>query len=97
VPQPARRRLIEMFDGVDLRLVASGHVHQRRDFTYGRVRQVWAPSTGFIIPERMQPLISIKETGLVEYRFTPASFEVRHVRAAGQVDVDLDELIGARG
>src|SRR5882757_8960290 len=34
VPQPARRRLIEMFGAVDLRLVASGHVHQRRDFTY---------------------------------------------------------------
>ena len=93
VPQPARRRLIEMFDGVDLRLVASGHVHQRRDFTYGRARQIWAPSVGFIIPDRMQPLISIKETGLIEYRFTPTSFEVRHVRAPGQVDVDLDELL----
>ena len=52
VPQPARRRLIEMFGAVDLRLVASGHVHQRRDFTYRRVRHVWAPSAGFIIPER---------------------------------------------
>ncbi|MET3845600.1 metallophosphoesterase [Bradyrhizobium sp. OAE829] len=93
VPQPARRRLIEMFGAVDLRLVASGHVHQRRDFTYGRVRHVWAPSVGFIIPGRMQPLISIKETGLVEYRFTPDSFEVRHIRAPGQVDVDLDELL----
>jgi 3',5'-cyclic AMP phosphodiesterase CpdA len=93
VPQPARQRLIEMFGAVDLRLVASGHVHQRRDFTYGRVRHVWAPSVGFIIPERMQPLISVKETGLVEYRFTPDSFEVRHIRAPGQVDIDLDELL----
>ena len=33
VPMPARRRLVEMFGAVDLRLVASGHVHQRRDFT----------------------------------------------------------------
>ena len=93
VPQPARQRLIEMFATVDLRLVASGHVHQRRDFTYGKVRHIWAPSVGFIIPERMQPVISIKETGLVEYRFTPDSFEVRHVRAPGQVDVGLDELL----
>jgi hypothetical protein len=29
----------------------------------------------------------------VEYRFTSDSFEVRHVRAPGQVDVDLDELL----
>ena len=29
------------------------------------------------------------ETGLVEYRFAPDSFEVRHVRAPGQADIDL--------
>ena len=34
VPMPARSRLIEMLRAVDLRLVASGHVHQRRDFTF---------------------------------------------------------------
>jgi 3',5'-cyclic AMP phosphodiesterase CpdA len=93
VPPPARRPLIELLGTVDLRLVASGHVHQRRDFTYGRVRHVWAPSVGFIIPDRIQELISIKETGLVEYRFAPDSFEVRHVRAPGQVDIDLDSLL----
>jgi 3',5'-cyclic AMP phosphodiesterase CpdA len=49
VPQPARRRLIEMLGVADLRLVASGHVHQRRDFTFARVRHIWAPSAGFII------------------------------------------------
>ena len=78
---------------LDVRLVASGHVHQRRDFTYGRVRHVWAPAVSFLLPERMQPVIALKETGLVEYRFTPDSFEVRHVRAAGQVDIDLDSLL----
>jgi 3',5'-cyclic AMP phosphodiesterase CpdA len=95
VPQPARQRLIDMFAAVDLRLVASGHVHQRRDFTYGRVRHVWAPSAGFIISDARQELIGLKETGLVEYRFAPDSFEVRHVRAPGQIDVDLDSLFGA--
>jgi 3',5'-cyclic AMP phosphodiesterase CpdA len=93
VPQPARSRLVEMFGAVDLRLVASGHVHQRRDFTFSHVRHVWAPSTGFIIPDRMQDLIGIKETGLVEYRFRPDSFEVRHVRAQRQVDIGLDLLL----
>jgi len=94
VPQPRRRSLIEMFSAVDLRLVASGHVHQRRDFTFGHTRHVWAPSAGFIIPDRMQEVIGAKEVGLVEYRFQPDSFEVRHVRAAGQIDVGLDELLG---
>jgi 3',5'-cyclic AMP phosphodiesterase CpdA len=94
VPQPRRKDLIEMFSAVDLRLVASGHVHQRRDFTFGHTRHVWAPSAGFIIPDRMQEVIGTKEVGLVEYRFAPDSFEVRHVRAPGQIDVGLDELLG---
>jgi 3',5'-cyclic AMP phosphodiesterase CpdA len=93
VPQPARRYLIEMFGAVDLRLVASGHVHQRRDFTFGHVRHVWSPSAGFIIPDSKQEVIGIKEVGMVEYRFAPDSFEVRHVRASGQVDVGLDQLL----
>jgi hypothetical protein len=93
VPMPARSRLVEMLAAVDCRLVASGHVHQRRDFTHGHTRHVWAPSAGFIISDARQELIAIKETGLVEYRFQPDAFEVRHVRAPGQVDVDLDSLL----
>jgi 3',5'-cyclic AMP phosphodiesterase CpdA len=95
VPMPARSRLIDMLRAVDLRLVGSGHVHQRRDFTFAHIRQVWAPSAGFIISDKMQEVIGIKEVGLVEYRFQPDSFEVRHIRAPGQVDVGLDSLIGA--
>ena len=89
---PARQRLIDLLDSVDLRLIASGHVHQRRDFTFDHVRHVWAPSAGFIISDARQEVIGTKEVGLVEYRFQPDSFEVRHVKAPGQIDVDLDEL-----
>jgi 3',5'-cyclic AMP phosphodiesterase CpdA len=92
IPQPARARLIEMLGAVDLRLVASGHVHQRRDFTRGHVRHVWAPSSGFIIPDRLQEVIGVKEVGLVEHCFQPDGFEVRHVRAPGQIDIDMDSL-----
>ena len=42
VPFPARRRLTDMLRTADIRLIASGHVHQRRDFTYRGVRHVWA-------------------------------------------------------
>jgi hypothetical protein len=94
VPMPARPRLIEMLRAVDLRLVASGHVHQRRDFTYSHIRQIWAPSAGFIISDARQDVIGTKEVGLVEYRFAPDRFEVRHVRAPRQIDIDLDELLG---
>jgi 3',5'-cyclic AMP phosphodiesterase CpdA len=95
VPMPARTRLVGMLRAVDLRLVASGHVHQRRDFTYARVRHIWAPSAGFVISDARQEVIGIKEVGLVEYRFQPDSFEVLHVKAPGQIDLDLDSLLGA--
>ena len=95
IPMPARSRLVEMLRAADLRLVASGHVHQRRDFTYRHIRHVWAPSAGFIIPDAKQEVIGAKEVGLVEYRFQPDSFEVRHVSAPGQIDIDLDSLIGS--
>jgi DNA repair exonuclease SbcCD nuclease subunit len=91
---PPRSRLVEMLGSVDLRLVASGHVHQRRDFTYRHVRHIWAPSAGFVIPDSRQEVIGVKEVGLVEYRFQPDSFEVLHVRAPDQIDIDLDSLIG---
>ena len=94
VPQPVRAQLVDLLGAHDVRLVASGHVHQRRDFTYGRMRHVWAPSVGFIIPERMQEVIGTKETGLVEYRFRPDGFEVRYIRAPGQIDIGLDDLVG---
>lgn len=94
VPMPARTRLIEMLGAVDWRLVASGHVHQRRDFTHARVRHIWAPSAAFVISDARQDVIGIKEVGLVEYRFQPDRFEVRHVRAPGQIDIDLDSLMG---
>ena len=96
VPQPVRARLAALIGTHNVRLVASGHVHQRRDFTYARTRQIWAPSVGFIVPDRMQDAIGTKETGLVEYRFRPESFEVRHIRAPGQVDVSLDDVFTKR-
>ncbi|SHN87679.1 metallophosphoesterase family protein [Bradyrhizobium erythrophlei] len=93
VPQPDRARLVTLLGAYNVRLVASGHVHQRRDFTYAQTRHIWAPSVGFIVPDHRQDVIGVKETGLVEYRFRPESFEVRHVRAAGQINISLGELI----
>ena len=44
---------------------------------------------------RGRKLIGTKECGLVEYRFAPDSFEVYHVRAPGQIDIDLDDVLKA--
>lgn len=90
VPMPARQRLVALLDTADVRLVACGHVHQRRDFTFRNTRHIWAPSTSFVIASEIrQATIGVKETGFVEYTFQPDGFEVRHVRAFGQADIDL--------
>ena len=68
-----------------------------RDFTFRHTRHVWAPSAGFVINDSRQDRIAIKEVGLVEYRFRPDSVEVRHIRAAGQRDVDIEELLAQMG
>ncbi len=39
-------------------------------------------------------VIGVKQTGLVEYSFQPDSFEVRYVRANGQLDLGLDVVLG---
>src|SRR3954453_8593837 len=57
IPQPVRAQLIEVLRNLDWRLVASGHLHQRRDFTRGGVRHVWAPSAGFFFPDSRQEVI----------------------------------------
>lgn len=94
VPMPARSDLVHMLDGVNLRLVACGHVHQRRDTTFRNVRHIWAPSSSFVIRSNAkQELIGVKEVGLVEYVFQPDGFEVRHVRAAGQINIDLFSVL----
>jgi 3',5'-cyclic AMP phosphodiesterase CpdA len=94
VPMPARSDLVDILDGVNLRLVACGHVHQRRDTTFRNVRHIWAPSSSFVIrSNEKQELIGVKEVGLVEYVFQPDGFEVRHVRAAGQSNIDLFSVL----
>lgn len=96
-PVPARQRLIATLRNVDLRLIASGHVHQRRDFTSSGIRQIWAPSTAFVIAsDDRQERIGTKEVGLVEYIFQPDGFEVRHLRAPGQIDIDLQDELDAQ-
>src|SRR5258707_6125561 len=59
VPMPARSRLVEMLRSVDLLLVASRHVHQRPESTFGHVRHISAPSSGFITSDAWQEVICI--------------------------------------
>ncbi|HEY3485131.1 MAG TPA: metallophosphoesterase [Ilumatobacteraceae bacterium] len=65
VPSPDRERLLTLVRERDVRLVASGHVHQWRQGTIDRLPHVWAPSTWASLPDWIQPRIGTKVTGMV--------------------------------
>jgi 3',5'-cyclic-AMP phosphodiesterase len=67
----ARRDLLAAFGACRPVVIASGHVHQYRSVLIEGTRHVWAPSTGFIIPDSHQPRYGEKEVGYVEHRFEP--------------------------
>lgn len=88
VPEPARDHLLGLCAKRDLKFVASGHVHQRRQFTLDGVEHVWIPSTAFCMPEAMQASVGEKVVAVTAldlasdgtFRFTAQAIEglVRH-------------------
>lgn len=67
VPEPSRTRLAELVTGGDVRVVATGHVHQRASLLQDGIRVEWGPSTWAVLPESVQPTIAEKRVGLVEH------------------------------
>jgi hypothetical protein len=92
----ARSRLLAALGGRAPAVVASGHVHQHRSTLVGATRHVWAPSTGFIIPDERQPRYGEKEVGYVEHRFEPdGSHSSSLVRPPGLPRLDIADLLTA--
>lgn len=71
VPLSVRPALADLLGQADVRLFASGHVHQGRIHTVGARQHVWAPATAFWLPDEVQLKVGHKACGLVHYRFAP--------------------------
>ncbi len=82
----ARSRLLGLFGSGRPAVVISGHVHQWRDRTANGIRQVWAPSTAFILGDPYQPAYGSKLVGWVEHSF----------HADGEYDARLRTVDGIR-
>ncbi len=77
-------------------LVCSGHVHQYRSTLIEGTRHVWAPSTGFVIPDARQPVYGEKEVGYVEHSFgADGTHESRFVRAPGMQRLAITDFPAA--
>jgi 3',5'-cyclic AMP phosphodiesterase CpdA len=92
----ARERLLAAFGEHQPAVVASGHVHQYRSTLVGATRHVWAPSTGFIVPDARQPRYGEKEVGYVEHRFErDGTHAAAFVRVPGLKRLDIADFAEA--
>lgn len=62
----ARTRLDAALEGTPLRAVVCGHVHQFRRHALDGVTHAWAPTTWATLPDRIQPALGRKQTGVLE-------------------------------
>ena len=92
VTPASRRRLADALQGADVRLVASGHVHQHRRRRVHTVEYCWAPSTAFVIPDKRQPRIGTKRVGYVRYSFRDSQVAIDVVEAPELINHNLDDV-----
>jgi 3',5'-cyclic AMP phosphodiesterase CpdA len=93
-----RAALLALLGDVVPTLVVCGHVHQFRETWPKGSRHVWGPSTGFVIPDRIQPLYGLKEVGWVEHRLEPdGRHHSRLMRVPGVPTLDIGDFPEAYG
>jgi 3',5'-cyclic AMP phosphodiesterase CpdA len=96
-PAP-RRALLARLRIAPPALIASGHVHQYRESWSDGAHHVWAPSTGYVIPDRRQPLYGLKQVGYVEHRLEPdGRHESRLVQVPGMPTLNIADFPEAYG
>ncbi len=96
-PAP-RRALLARLRSAPPALIASGHVHQYRESWSDGARHVWAPSTGYVIPDRLQPIYGLKQVGYVEHRLEPdGRHESRLVQLPGMPTLNIGDFPEAYG
>jgi 3',5'-cyclic-AMP phosphodiesterase len=89
----ARKQLLDAFARQMPAVVLSGHVHQYRSSLIDGIRHVWAPSTGFVIPDARQPVYGEKEVGYVEHAFgADGTHESRFVRPQGIKRLEITDF-----
>lgn len=96
-PAP-RRALLARLCTAPPALIASGHVHQYRESWSNGARHVWSPSTGYVIPDRIQPIYGLKQVGYVEHRLeADGRHESRLVQVPGVPTLTIDDFPEAYG
>jgi 3',5'-cyclic-AMP phosphodiesterase len=91
-PQP-RAMLLAALGAAKPALIGSGHVHQFVSHDRWGSHHIWAPSTGFILPDASQPHYGLKQTGYVEHLLKPdGSHFSRLVKIGGLASPSLADF-----
>jgi len=98
VTPQGRRRLRQVLGAAEVRLVASGHVHQYRAWAAEGITMVWAPSIAFVSRPAAPSLYgAAKIVGAVLYRFWPGGAGFELLRPEGMVDHDVHRISRGAG
>ena len=97
VTPESRRRIRKTLGDANVKLVASGHLHQHRRHRVGEIDYCWAPSTAYVLSDRRQPVIGTKRVGYIDYTFDDTRVTVTIVEPPGVVTHDLDDFPEAYG
>ncbi len=98
MPARGRDRLLDLVDEHDVRVVASGHLHDFRARQQGEVSYIWCPTTAFIPPsDLVDPYGGVRQIGFVEYDFDADGVSWRLRRPEGAEDISVREISAEHG
>ncbi|HLY45304.1 MAG TPA: metallophosphoesterase [Stellaceae bacterium] len=90
----ARRELLALGRRHRVALIASGHLHQARDFTHRGTRYIWGPSAAFLGgPGILPPMPGDKRLGAVRYEFLGRQCRAAIVEVPGLTEHWIDDVI----
>ena len=95
VDPTGRENLRDLMLHPQLRLIASGHLHQHRSREFGQARLEWCPSIAFTTREELVPEMGGKrEVGFLEHDLhDDGSVETRVATLSGFVNDNLDDYL----
>lgn len=95
----ARDRLLARLVGSPVRLVGSGHLHQRRSVVWSDIAFVWCPSSGYVREAGSTSAFDgVREVGCAEYELhRDGTVSWAFTRVPGMTDVDVDPVVARYG
>jgi 3',5'-cyclic AMP phosphodiesterase CpdA len=89
----ARSALMTLVRKYQVALVASGHLHQARDFACDGTRYLWSPASSFLVGAMQPGLPGEKRLGAVLYEFANPSFTADIAAVPGLAQHWLEDVI----